>query len=93
MKKEESIINKVFSEGVIYSEIIGCGDRILEDLSMNKSEKENALKQTLSDKQKIVFNEYEEASYKFDSYYNDQVFRQGVSLGVRFTAEAFLLEK
>ncbi|MBQ2884496.1 MAG: hypothetical protein IJE43_12105 [Alphaproteobacteria bacterium] len=89
----ESIIDKIFSEGIIYSEEMGREDSIMEDLSTNKSDKEQDLLQTLSVNQRKVFDEYVEASFKYDSYYNDQVFRQGVSLGVRFTAEAFLLEK
>lgn len=89
----ESIIDKIFSEGIIYSEEMGREDSIMEDLSTNKSDKEQDLLQTLSVNQRKVFDEYVEASFKYDSCYNDQVFRQGVSLGVRFTAEAFLLEK
>lgn len=91
--KEESIINKIFSEGIIYSEIVGREDSDLNNLSTSKSDKEQALLKVLSVDQRKAFGEYEEASYKYDSYYNDQVFRQGVSLGVRLTAEAFLLEK
>lgn len=54
---------------------------------------ENDLTSQLNEKQRSVFLEYVNEKLIEVGMEIEEAFRQGVSLGVRFTAEAFLLEK
>ena len=51
------------------------------------------LKRKLTSEQLKMLENFLEIQNSHDSIYNEETFRLGVSLGVRLTAEAFLLDE
>lgn len=89
--EEKSIILELFNEGIIFTERIYPKNReYYSKVSMAEKQMEK-LKKQLSDEQLEMLEDFLEIQNCQDAIYNEETFRMGVSLGVRLTAEAFIL--
>lgn len=88
---EKSIILDLFNEAVSFAERVYPQDREYHSqVSMTERQKEK-LKKNLTTEQIEMLEDLLETQNSYDAIYNEETFRLGVSLGVRLTAEAFLL--
>ena len=88
---EKSIIPDLFNEAVSFALRVYPQDREYHSkVSMAERQKEK-LKKNLSTEQIEMLENLLETQNSYDTIYNEEIFRLGVSLGVRLTAEAFLL--
>ena len=90
---ENSIIEELLYKAESIMEHCRPKTKEFDSNSIRQGEIREELRNFLSEKQRKLFEEYEELSYKVHSDEIDEVFKQGTSLGVRFTAEAFLIGK
>lgn len=89
--EEKSIILELFNEGIIFTERIYPQSReYFSKVSMAEGQLEK-LKKRLTDEEIEMLEDFLEIQNRQDAIYNEETFRLGVSLGVRLTAEAFIL--
>lgn len=88
---KESIIRELYEDSLSRSELIMPEGRY-QTCSERKEEAEQQLKETLSAPQRELFEKFLTAQHDVRSIEDEETYRQGVSLGVRITAEAFVAE-
>lgn len=89
--EEKSIILDLFNEGMSFTERVYSKDREYY-IKVEKAERRlEKLKKGLTAEQNELLKEFLEIQNSHDAIYNEETFRLGVSLGVRLTAEAFIL--
>lgn len=88
---ENSIIDELLYKAESIMEKCRPRTKDYTDNSVRQGELRWELIKCLSAKQKKLFEEYEELSHNVHSDEIDEAFKQGTSLGVRFTAEAFVI--
>ena len=89
---KESIIRELYEDSLSRSELIMPEGIRYQTCSERKEEAEQQLKETLSTHQKELFEKFLTAQASVRNIEDEENYRQGVSLGVRITAEAFVLE-
>lgn len=89
---KESIIRELYEDAVSRAELIMPEGIRYQDCCERKEEAEQQLKETLSAHQRELFEKFLTAQYDVRNIEDEENYRQGVSLGVRITAEAFVLE-
>ena len=89
--EEKSIILDLFNEGISFTERVYPKDKDYFNKVSLAERKLEELKRELTSEQKKLLEEFLEIQNSHDAIYNEETFRLGVSLGVRLTAEAFVL--
>ena len=89
---KESIIRELYEDAVSRAELIMPEGIRYQTCCERKEEAEQQLKETLSVHQKELFEKFLTAQHDVRSIEDEETYRQGVSLGVRITAEAFVAE-
>ena len=89
---KESIIRELYEDSLSRSELIMPEGIRYQTCSERKEEAEQQLKETLSAPQRELFEKFLTAQHDVRSIEDEETYRQGVSLGVRITAEAFVVE-
>ena len=89
---KESIIRELYEDAVSRAELIMPEGSRYQTCCERKEEAEQQLKETLSAYQRELFEKFLTAQASVRSIEDEENYRQGVSLGVRITAEAFVLE-
>lgn len=87
----ESIISELFNKAESRSALIVPRGKAYTEDCQSKTKIAQKLLASLSEDQKELFEEYESAQYEVSGIEDTEIFRHGVSLGVRFTIEAMLL--
>ena len=89
---KESIIRELYEDAVSRAELIMPEGIRYQTCCERKEEAEQQLKETLSAYQIELFEKFLTAQASVRNIEDEETYRQGVSLGVRITAEAFVLE-
>ena len=89
--EKKSIILDLFNEGVSYMEILHPKNEEYYRKVHLAEKKRKHLEKLLTEVQLEAVEDFLEAENSHGSIYNEETFRLGVSVGVRLTAEAFLL--
>ena len=87
----ESIIAELFSEPVSRAELIRPTSEEYEAANQKKKTAGDKLSKTLSEEQAALFESFLDAYHEVLILDDEEIFKHGVSLGVRITAESFLL--
>lgn len=87
----ESIISELFNEAVSRAELIIPDGEEYKKACDKKDKVENQLCLTFTEQQKNMFETFMEYHNEVISWGEEEAFRHGVSIGVRITAESFLL--
>lgn len=91
--EEKSIILDLFNENVSFAERVHPKNKDYHSKAGMAEQKLEELKRKLTSEQLEVLESFLKIQNNHDSIYNEESFRLGVSLGVRLTAEAFLLDE
>lgn len=91
--EEKSIILNLFNEGISFAERLSPKNSEYYSIVKLEEQKRKALKDNLNPEQLKPLEEFLVMRNRHDAMYNEEVFRQGVSLGIRLTAEAFVLDE
>ena len=91
--EEKSIILDLFNENVSFAERVQPKNTDYHSKAGMAERKLEELKRKLTSEQLKMLENFLEIQNSHDSIYNEETFRLGVSLGVRLTAEAFLLDE
>lgn len=91
--EEKSIILDLFNENVSFAERVHPKNKDYYSKAGMAEQKLEELKRKLTSEQLEVLESFLKIQNNHDSIYNEESFRLGVSLGVRLTAEAFLLDE
>lgn len=86
-----SIISELFNEAVARAELIIPDGEEYKNVCDMKDKAENQLCMTFTEKQQNMFETFMEYYNEVMSWEEEETFRHGVSIGVRITAESFLL--
>lgn len=89
---KESIIRELYEDAVSRAELIMPEGIRYQICCERKEEAEQQLKETLSAHQRELFEQFLAAQASVRNIEDEENYRQGVSLGVRITAEAFVTE-
>ena len=89
---KESIIRELYEDAVSRAELIMPEGIRYHTCCERKEEAEQQLKETLSAHQRELFEQFLAAQVSVRSIEDEENYRQGESLGVRITAEAFVAE-
>ena len=89
---KESIIRELYEEAVSRAELIMPEGIRYQNCCERKEEAELQLKETLSAYQRELFEKFLTAQASVRNIEEEENYRQGVSRGVRITAEAFVAE-
>ena len=89
----ESIITELFNEAVSRSELIYPKSDEYEEAVKKRESAVDAFRATLTGAQKKLFDYFLDTCLAVSNIEDDETFKHGVSLGVRITAEAFLLDE
>ena len=89
--EEKSIILDLFNEGISFTERLYPKNREYYTKAGIAERRLEKLKSQLSAEQIKLLEEFLEIENSHGAIYNEETFRLGVSLGVRLTAEAFIL--
>lgn len=87
----KSIISELFSDTISRAELVKPASDKYEKANHKKEKAGDKFLQSLSDEQKILFDSFLEAYHEVLALDDEEIFKHGVSLGVRITAESFLL--
>ena len=87
---KESIIRELYEDAVSRAELIMPEGIRYQTCCERKEEAEQQLKETLSAHQRELFEQFLAAQAYVRNIEDEETYRQGVSLGVRITAEAFV---
>ena len=87
---KESIIRELYEDAVSRAELIMPEGIRYQTCCERKEEAEQQLKETLSVHQRELFEQFMTAQVSVRNIEDEETYRQGVSLGVRITAEAFV---
>ena len=87
---KESIIRELYEDAVSRAELIMPEGIRYQTCCERKEEAEQQLKETLSVYQRELFEQFLPAPASVRSIEDEENYRQGVSLGVRITVEAFV---
>lgn len=88
----ESIISEIFNQAESRASLIVPKSKEYMEACQSKATIAQTLLASLSDAQKALFEEYESSQYEVSGIESTEIFRHGVSFGVRFTIEALLLD-
>ena len=89
--EEKSMILDLFNEGMSFTERVYPKNREYYTKVGIAERRLEKLKNQLTAEQIELLEEFLEIENSHDAIYNEETFRLGVSLGVRLTAEAFVL--
>lgn len=89
---KESIIRELYEDAVSRAELIMPEGIRYQICCERKEEAEQQLKEALSAHQRELFEKFLAAQISVRNIEDEETYRQGVSLGVRITAEAFVSE-
>lgn len=89
----ESIITELFNEAVSRSELIYPKSDEYAEAVKERESAGDAFRATLTEVQKKLFDYFLDTCLSVSNIKDDETFKHGVSLGVRITAEAFLLNE
>ena len=89
---KESIIRELYEDAVSRAELIMPEGIWYQTCCERKEAAEQQFKETLSAHQRELFEKFLAAQASVRSIEDEENYRQGVSLGVRITAEAFVAE-
>ncbi len=89
---KESIIRELYEDAVSRAELIMPEGIRYQASCERKAEVEQQFKETLSAHQRELFEKFLTEQARARSIEDEETYRQGVSLGVRITAEAFVAE-
>ncbi len=89
---KESIIRELYEDAVSRAELIMPEGIRYQTCCERKEEAELQLKETLSAYQRELFEKFLIAQASVRNIEDEETYQQGVSLGVRITAEAFVAE-
>lgn len=90
---KDSIICELYEEAVSRAElIVPEGSEYMEACERN-AEAEELLRKSISEQQKVLLENFIVACRLVQKIEDEETYRQGVSLGVRITVEAFVEEK
>ncbi len=89
----KSIISELFSDTISRAELVRPTSDKYEEAIHKKEKAGGKFLQSLSDEQKILFDAFLEAYHAVLALDDEETFKHGVSLGVRITAESFLLSE
>lgn len=90
---KESIIRELYEDAVSRAELIMPEGIRYQACCERKAEAEQQFKETFSADQRELFKKFLIAQDNVRSIEDEETYRQGVSLGIRITAEAFLTEE
>lgn len=88
---EKTIISDLYAEGISRAELILPKGEEYQRCCGKRTEKEKKLMDNLSKEQQQLFDDFMCAYSEVGAHHDQENFRQGVALGIRITAEAFLL--
>ena len=89
--KVESVILELYNDAVSRAELIAPKSREYIEALDKKSDAEKRLKDSLSESQIEDFEQFLSDFQKVQTIEEGEIYRSGVSLGVRLTAESFLM--
>jgi len=88
----KSVLTDMYNNGVVLSQNIEAkGEEYRERLSRRELIEEE-LMASFTDTQKKLFEDWKEAFFCHEFYFDDENYRQGFYLGVQITSEAFILK-
>ena len=93
MRQYDSVISELFNEAASQFELIQPDKEEYKEAWNKKERMEQLLLKTFSTEQKAMYDALDSAWVEVSSIFDEAVFRRGVSLGVRITAESFLFER
>lgn len=88
---KESIISELFNEAVARAELIRPEGEEYETMCAAKEQAEADFFSTFIGRQQELFEAFMECYNEVMALEEEEAFRHGVSIGVRITAESFLL--
>lgn len=89
--KVESVILELYNDAVSRAELIAPKSREYIEALDKKSDAEKRLKDSLSVSQMEDFEQFLSDFQKVQTIEEGEIYRSGVALGVRVTAESFLM--
>lgn len=87
---KDSIIRELYEEAVSRAELIVPEGSEYMEACERRAEVEALLRKALSEQQKALLENFIAAYRMVQKIEDEETYRQGVSLGVRITAEAFV---
>ena len=90
---KDSIICELYEEAVSRVELIVPEGSEYMEACERSVEAEELLRKALSEQQKVLLENFIAAYRMVQKIEDEETYRQGVSLGVRITAEAFVSKK
>lgn len=90
---KDSIIRELYEEAVSRAELIVPESSEYMEACERRTEAEEFLRKTLSEQQKVLLENFIVACRLVQKIEDEETYRQGVSLGVRITAESFVTSK
>lgn len=86
----KSIIEEMYVEATCRAELVKPKDEKYAEKTAEKNSREDKLYQSLNEEQQRLFEVFLESYQEVLMIHEKEVYRQGVSLGIKITAEAFL---
>ena len=88
----KSVLIDMYNHGVALSKNIEAKNEEYRERVRSREAIEERLIVSLNDEQKKLFEEWREAFFGHELYFDDKNYRQGFYLGVQITSEAFILK-
>lgn len=90
---KDSIMRELYANAVSRAELIVPEGSEYMEACKRRAEAEELLRKALSEQQKVLLENFIVACRLVQKIEDEETYRQGVSLGIRITAEAFVEEK
>jgi len=89
---KQSVISDMYNHGVALSQNIEAKDKDYKERLRKREEIEEKLLASLNKEQEVLFEEWREAFFSHEFYFDDENYRQGFYLGLQIASEAFILK-